>query len=281
MTGSDSSQASDKPVLTGQAALDAAQVWLATLEGKQVSVYNLDSTHVSTVFSAAYPRLEAMWASLERLPDFNLAAIRALPTLVPALVYSHALVQAHSPEAAEFDELAIEARARRETLLLAVEMLVDRKLVAKSTVDKIRAGQGVYDLIEDLGALLVLAEKHDAEGALVAADVRKRVAELIDLLPREYAQKLGKHPALGPLLEQRRKLGALVVRGYGEARAGVAFLRRDHDDAELITPSIYVLRGASKKDVVEEPADKPAPAPAPAKPANPLLPSDNPFDDKS
>lgn len=277
---------------SGQAALDAVQLMVEKLKDEDVGIYNLDAAYVSTVLSAAIPRLEEMYPLFEKLYDFDLPAVRALKTLVPALMHSNGLVLAHSPETSDFDKLAVEARALRETLLIVAELLVNRQAIARSVVDDIRAGHGTIDLINDLTALRAIVEKHD-DGSLVPKNVLLRTSELIADLPRSYAQRQGKDPSLAPLLNQRKKIGALVIYGYAEAQAGVAYLRRKQKDADTIAPSMYVPRSALKKGAVEaakpEP-ENPEPAPSnpanpanpanPVSPANPLIPSDHPFDDK-
>lgn len=271
---------------SGQAAIDAVQLMINKLKDEDVGMYNLDAGYVSTVLSAALPRIEEHMPLFEKLYDFDIAAVRALKLLLPALLHSNGLVLTHSPETSDFDKLAVEARALRETLLIVAELLVNRKAIAQSVVDEIRAGHGVVDLINDLTALRAIVEKHD-DGSLVPKASLLRTSELIVELPRSYAQRQGKDPKLAPLLEQRKKIGALLIYGYAEAQAGVAYLRRKQKDADTITPSIYVPRSGpgAKKEAAEpaKPEPAPAPAPAPAKPAgpvNPLIPSDNPFDDK-
>ena len=271
---------------SGQAAIDAIQELIDALADDQVGIYNLDAAYASTILSAAIARIEAYYPALEKLPDFDMASIQRLRLLVAALLHSNGLVLSHSPETSNFDALAIEARALRESLLIAATALVDDKLVSEQTVEDIRAGHGVYDLINDLTALRAMMEQH-RDASTVRAERMQRTIELIEELPRRYAQHLGKDPALAPLLTQRKKIAALIIHAYGEAQAGLSFVRRRHGDANEIAPSIYVPRGLGKKggDKGEntDPTAKPAPAPAPvpAKPANPLLPSDNPFDNKS
>lgn len=271
---------------SGQAAIDAIQGLIDVLADDQIGIYNLDAAYASTVLSAAIARIEAYYPALEKLPDFDLASVQRLRLLVAALLHSNGLVLAHSPETSNFDALAIEARALRESLLIAATALVDDKLVTAKTVEDIRAGQGVYDLINDLTALRAMMEQH-REASTVRAERMQRTIELIEELPRRYAQHLGKAPELAPLLAQRKKIASLVIAAYSEAQAGITFVRRREGDANEIAPSIYVPRGAAKKSEEKlepvAPVAKPAPAPAPvpAKPANPLLPSDNPFDNKS
>ncbi len=276
-------------IVSGQAAIDAIQPEIDAMADDSVGMYNLDAAYVATQLANALPRIEALHALLQKLFEFDIAAVRKLPLYVQALLHADGLVVAHSPETSEFDAHAITARSLRESFLCVAEVFVNRGELAQSVVDEIRAGQGVLDLISDLVALRAALEPR-TDGALVRHSDMATLIQLINDLPAAYAQHLGKDPKLAPLLTQLRKIGALLTFAYAEAQAGVRYVRRRANDADDIAPSIYVPRGQTKKGGEKgekgEKSDKPAPepgptpAPSPARPANPLEPSDHPFDDK-
>jgi hypothetical protein len=266
---------------TGQAAIDAMKAAIDALDVDKIGIFNLDTGFAVTAALRAHAAIEAHLPELMKLYDFDRRHVDNLKTYAHALIHANAQVIAHSPETSNFDELAVQARALREELLNVCDVLVGRGLVKKSTIDKIREGQGNLDLIADVAALLVIAKEHE-DGSLVRHEDVALGARLVAELPNAYAQHTGKDPKLEPLLQLRRAIGAVFTFAYSEIVHGLRYVRRAHDDADIIAPSIYVPRGTAKKSPdgdAPEPAPAPGPKPAPApSPANPLVPSDRPFD---
>lgn len=264
---------------TGQAAIDAMKAEIGAVDPNSIGIFNLETVHATTTAIGAYDNIVVHRPLLERLWDFDVKHVDNLKLYAHALLHANALVLAHSPETSNFDELAVQARALREVLLAVADVLVKRGTLAKSTVDKIRDGQGNLDLIADVSALLVIAKEHE-DGALVRHEDVALGTKLVAEMPAAYAPHTGKDPKLQPMLQQRRVIGAVLVNAYSEIVQALRWVRRKQGDADTIAPSIYVTRGAAKKESAE-PVVKPTPAPAPAPaptPANPLVPSDNPFD---
>lgn len=269
-------------VPTGQAALDAVRDDIALVPDDRVGIYNLDATHAATVVLGAWPQIHEHRALLEKLYDYDPNHLKLLPVLCHALIHCNALVIAHSPEASNFDKLATETRALREDFLRIGDLMVGRGANIKASLATIREGSGNLDLMADLSALLLLVKPQSGKLA-EPADIA-RAEQLEAELPHSYARFKGRDPMLAPLLKQRAKVGARVITRYSEIQAGLQYTRRHEDDAAVIAPSLYVPKGPRRGSAIEEtpePEPAPAPAPAPAKPANPLLPSDNPFDNKS
>ncbi len=265
---------------TEQAAIDAMKAEIGAVDPNTVGIYNLEAAYAATAILRALPAIKAQLPLLARLPDFEHKHVDQLETYAHALIHANALVIAHSPETSKFDELAVEARALREEFLGVCDVLVRRRLLAESAVDKIREGQGNLDLINDVSSLLAIVKEH-RDGALVRHEDVALAEKLVAQLPGAYAQHTGKDPKLEPLLQLRRVIGAVVTFAYSEIVAGLRYMRRHHGDADTIAPSIYVPRGPGKKDAAEaaKPDRGPSPSPAPVPmPANPLVPSDNPFD---
>jgi hypothetical protein len=264
---------------TGQAAIDAMKAELGALDVDKIGIFNLDTTFAATTAIRAHAAIETHLPVLTRLFDFDRRHVDNLKTYAHALIHANAQVIAHSPETSNFDELAVQARALREEFLKVSDVLVGRGHVKMSTVDKIREGQGNLDLIADLAALLVIAKAHE-DGSLVRHEDVALATRLVAELPPAYAQHTGKDPKLEPLLQLRRAIGAVLTFAYSEIVDALRYVRRRKDDADTIAPSIYVPRGTAKKSTdVDAPAPAPAPAPTPAPgPANPLVPSDRPFD---
>ena len=265
--------------LTGQAAIDAMKAELDALDVDKIGIFNLDTTFAVTTAIRAHAAIEAHLPALTRLYDFDRRHVDNLKTYAHALIHANAQVIAHSPETSNFDALAVQARSLREEFLIVSDLLVSRGLVKKSTIDKIREGQGNLDLISDVSALLVIAKAHE-DGNLVRHEDVALATRLVAELPPAYAQHTGKDPKLEPLLQLRRAIGAVFSFAYSEIVHALRYVRRAHDDADTIAPSIYVPRGAAKKSAdADAPAPAPAPGPTPApSPANPLVPSDRPFD---
>ncbi|MBL8679406.1 MAG: hypothetical protein JNK05_09590 [Myxococcales bacterium] len=261
---------------TGQAAIDAMKAEIGAIDPNKVGIYNIEALYAATTILRALPAIKAQLPLLERLFDFDRKNVDQLETYAHGLIHANAQVIAHSPETSNFDELAVQARALREEFLRVADLLVGRRQLAQSAVDKIREGQGNLDLISDVSALLVIVKEHQ-DGALVRHEDVALAEKLVAELPTAYAQHSGKDPKLEPLLQLRRVVGAVVIFAYSEIVAALRYVRRRQEDADTIAPSIYVPRGPGKKDAAEAANPAPAPSPAPT-PANPLVPSDNPFD---
>lgn len=269
---------------TGQAAIDAMKAELDAIDAGKLGVFNLDATFAATTAIRAHAGIAEQLPLLMKLFDFDRRHVERLPVYAHALIHANALVQSHSPDTSNFDELAVQARALREEFLRVADVLVGRGLVPRSTVERIRDGQGNLDLISDVAALLVIARGH-IDGALVRQQDVDLATKLVAELPSAYAQHTGKDPGLEPMMSLRRSIAAVLINAYSEIQAALRYVRRKQDDADSIAPSIYVPRSGPKKEAADnaekaEKPSKPEPTPAPEKPANPLVPSDNPFDDK-
>jgi hypothetical protein len=272
-----------------QAALESLQPELERIDPQSLGHYNMDANFAAAVVQAAV-QSTLPWSDLiVSLPTIDRAAIERLPTLALALQQANFRVEALQPGTSTFDKDLEEARPVREELLEGAALLARRGKLSLENVQRIRAGVGHRDLINDLGALVTMVAPFQSEGGVVDSNTIRRAEVLVVRLTNALTQRNLGNPELAPMLLQRSKVAALLQRAYNELRAAVAFVRRNDGDADKLTPTLYVVGTRSKKD--DDPdadsAPKPAPAPTPdakpVSPARPLVPeepSDRPYDEK-
>jgi hypothetical protein len=262
-----------------QAALEQVQPELASIDASGM-FYNVDAAHVVSVVQLATNNIEPFARDLGSMPTLDVKPIERLPLYSLALWQASILVESCAPNASKFDDAMAIARPLREELIEAAQVLARRKKLSQEQVDKIRAGLGHRDLIDDLASLVELLEPFAAVGGVVEPESIATASKLADDLPLLLAQRNGEHPDLPKLIAQRNKLAVLVVGTYDDLRAAMGFLRRKHGDRDKLVPSLYVAgaRPNKRDDKQPEPA-KPVTPVAPVTPAKPGEPSDRPFED--
>ncbi|MBL8678568.1 MAG: hypothetical protein JNK05_05360 [Myxococcales bacterium] len=271
-------------------ALAEVQPELASMETPSGFAYNIDPAHVIAVVQLAMANVESHMGEIGSLPTLDIKPIERLPLLALALWQADVLVENCAPDTSKFDADMEIARPLREELIECAQVLVRRKKLSQEQVDNIRSGLGHRDFFDDLAALVQLLKPFATVGGVVEPATLEQASSLADRLPLALAQRNGAHPALPALVAQRNKLGAMVVSGYDELRAALAFLRRKHGDADKLAPTLYVVGARSNKrddDSAKNPANPSSPT-GPVTPVTPVPhsgtaaptdPSDRPFED--
>lgn len=274
---------SPSPVDTNEllAAFTAVQPEAAALDLASQPRYTLDAVYAVSIFHRAQAATAFLAPEFAQLCPFNHRPLEQLPTYARALLHANGLVASHAALPSVFDAQVTEARAVRNVLLTSADLLVKRGRLSAAAVARIREGQGLRDLVEDLTALRLLLASF-AGGVVESAELEQAASLSASLT--EGLQVHNHDPALGPLLEQRRRVAGLFLGAYAQLQRAVNFLRFDQGDSRKLVPSVYVpgVRPTNSDSADEAPTTPETPAAPVTTPRSPLPeePSDRPFSTK-
>lgn len=251
----------------------------SALRAEDALPYTLDALHAVSRAMWIAPRLMPFRADLLALSGFDVTHLDNLETHARALRFVHAEILRRVERTNELPGLRAEAYKVRALMMAYAELLSLKGTVAPAFVAKLREGSGNRDLIEDLTVLV--QELQALPAPMLSADTpvtRAEVTRAADLA-NELNVRIGNTPegnlSQAELLDERRKLGSLLVKAHAQLRRGMAYLRFEQGDAAELVPSLYVGSGKRK-----------APAPDPDEGlatlheelhSAPLDPEDDPF----
>lgn len=221
--------------------------------------YGLDALHAVSRAMWIAPRLMPFRADLAALPGFDVAHLDELETLARALRFVHVEIVRRVERANDLPDLKAEAYRHRALMMAYAELLSLKGTVAPAFVAKLREGSGNRDLIEDLTVLV--QELQALPAPLLSADTpvtRAEVTRAADLA-NELNLRVGNSPepnlSQAELLDERRKLGSMLVKAHAQLRRGMAYLRFEQGDAAELVPSLYVASGKRRAAPAPEPDD--------------------------
>ena len=196
------------------------------------------------------PAVLAEQARLSKLPETDVEAIAALPSLVLATIYADTQIDRSAPPS-ELQDLMARGRVLRKLLLTTAEGLAEAGVLSKSVVAGIRAGKGKLDSARDCIALSAVFTKDAATirgkhpiSAKQVQEAGEVGAKLVALLKTKRARTA---PAAKlPAAEMRDRLWTLVVQRYDALwRAGAYLFGRDGVEAKV--PLLQANRGGRAK----------------------------------
>jgi hypothetical protein len=217
---------------------------------------------------------------VKELPTLNVASFDKLEDYVLALVVvNSAYVMATQPPD-DLAELTAEATRLRERLTADVKTLSLRGRFDARKVAALKGGQGYRNIGMDLQSISQELEAiwpavqgkcaTTTEELAAATQMATRLLRVVGVRDQSPA-------VLSDLVEERMRAFTQVIEVYEEARAAVAFLRREHGDADSIAPNLYTGKGlrkkASERDDDDDDAGGTGTAPATVTPATPSTPS--------
>ncbi|MFO7179952.1 MAG: hypothetical protein DIU78_014735 [Pseudomonadota bacterium] len=202
-------------------------------------------TVVATILGAL-PKVRVYRAQIvDELPKYDLGPFDRLEEYALALAYAHGAYVAASQPPRSLEEVGAEASRVREIMLADAEALAVRGLIDRSRLAEIRLGSGYRDTAFDLVALVNLYRSRWSHiesrtgvmlGELEMAEI---VADRLIIAVGERDQIPVKRSAA---IDDRMRAFTLCVNAYNQVRRAIGYLRFDHNDADLIAPSLYAGR---------------------------------------
>lgn len=200
------------------------------------------------------PRVAPYRPLVLALPVFDIRPFDALEDRARALRFAHTELLRRSRPLRNLRALAQEGWRMRRQMMSYAEALSHKGRFAPELIARLRAGAGYLALVADLSVLVgelrdLPAELIGPMAAVTRADLL-RASEIADEISRQVGHTevdLGRKS----LVEERRKLEALLLVSHGQVRRAITFLRWDEGDAARIVPSLHVPPGSRKKKAGE------------------------------
>ncbi len=228
-----------------RSAFDEALPAMQAIADDDVLVVNLDVPKLYTRVRGVLPKLFELRADLERLPDFDAQRIGQLDVFSRALAHAHALCLASHEPASELPALLATAGQWRQLLRMDARALIQRGLLPRGCLDKLRGRKGYKNVAFDLAALAALLQQHwpaiRGKTAVTLAELEQASTMAEQLLT---AVGLREHGSANQSqnTELRRRAFTLVVTVYDQLRRNVTYLRWNEGDADAWLPSLYGRR---------------------------------------
>lgn len=268
------------------AALDAIRAELDALELDKTPVYTMSASFAAPTAIDAFDRCASLMPTIERMPDLDVPRLKRIVTYANALLYCNARVNAYQETEDELGDVVEAAREMRGLLLDATAVPLRKKRLLASVVDELRKKTAPSDLVDVLGSLYELLSPFG--GSYIDQSDLDEANRLVDELAGKSKAKNRQDVSYSSLVDQRRKVGALLAAAYKDLRAAVSFIRREQEDQDDFAPAIRGGGRPAKRAKAEEP-EKPEEPKEPSKPADPEKPrsltrglvdepSDDPFD---
>ncbi len=185
------------------------------------------------------------------LPGYDIAHLDGLEDLARALRFVDTELARRVRVKRELPALAAEGYALRGLLVEYLDLLSRRGRAHPRLVARLRGGSGYLDLVEDLNVLV--AELRDqpeevvGDATVVTRAEVGRASELAHAILLRLGNPVEVDLPRARLLEERRKIGGLLLRAYRQVRRAMDFLRFDQGDAAELVPSLYVTRERSSR----------------------------------
>jgi hypothetical protein len=204
---------------------------------------NVDAQVAISIVLSALPQLRALRPQfVAELPSVDIRRFDRLEDYALALRFSHQAVQSEVPNLESGTALRAEAINLRNILLADTRALAQRAVIDPRKLEALAGGIGYTNLAHDLDLLRrILRSKWSViarKSAVTAEDLRAASSVARGLLRIVKTRTLGTPKSAGAV-NHRRRAFTLLSNAYAEARAGVAYLRRRHRDANDIAPSLH------------------------------------------
>jgi len=229
---------------------------------------NLDVEAAVTTILGTLPKVGELRDQMSKLLSFDMKLVDGLEDYAQAAgeANSRYLIAVAPPE--DLVKLNEQALALREMLRSDALALVNRKLISKDRIASFTGRVGyrnvAFELMDWANVFRDCWKAVQGKTAVTADEVQNAKA-LAEKIIRAVGQKEQAPAAAAEAAEVRQRAFTLMVKAYDQTRRGVAFLRWEEGDIELITPSLYAGRGGRGKR--PEPPPSPGPAPTPNPPA--------------
>jgi hypothetical protein len=224
----------------------------------------VDIMSAVAVVLGVLPRLQALRPQIEKeLATFDLARFDRLELYAKALHHANALYRIANTPKVSIAQRAEELTEIRDRLLTDAQSLANYKLIDPENLKQCKTAVGYKPLAADIAILLTVFKEHwpsirnrTPVSIEVLNDANDRAEELLEAV----ALKDQTMVTVSEASERRRRAFVIFERAYRDAQRAVTYLRAEHEDAELVAPSIFVKRPKRRADSEQE-ADAGAPQP--------------------
>lgn len=228
-------------------AYERVKADLAGVPAEQLEKVNLDVQTATRTILGALPEIRALRARIvQELPKFDIGAFDKLEDYVQTLKYAQSGYQIATEPNDEMVELTEAGNAMRQRLLADANALAVYKLFDGSQLERLKGGNGLDNLAEDLELLsrAMLASWPKIQGKALTPLEEVQTASRVGLRLTRLAGLRDQGPArLAAAVELRQRAFYLVSRTYEEVRDAIRFLRRREGDLEDIAPTLYTGKG--------------------------------------
>lgn len=168
-----------------------------------------------------------------RLPDTDIEAIELVPIFAAAFLWADRVLSVLVPRKSDLSQRMMRARQLRQFLLLHAEAAAVIGLVPEESVERIRAGRGAIDEVEDLGALVALYGRYDAVlggGKTLVTPEHLAEAERLAMSLQAELRPVSAKPKAKSIDEEiahatdmRNRMWTLLHKAYSELQRVAAF----------------------------------------------------------
>lgn len=262
MTATLTNTAPAAPIPTESARLDrqaferTAAIRSAT-KADDAATIGLDAAFAAGKALWIAPRVATYRPRMLLLPEFDIVHLDQFGDLARALRFAQTELLRRIQRSRQIPGLAAEGWRLRNLLMSYAEALSHKGLIAPELIVRLREGSGYRDLVNDLNVLveefLGLPEKYTSPDSAVTRADLDRAAEIAHEIHVHVGNDADTDLSHATLLEERRKLGGLLLVAHGQIRRAITFLRWSEGDVNTLVPSLYVPPGARKTpDVASE-----------------------------
>lgn len=229
-------------VLARAVALSDSEVRRLTVESRLAYVNALDG------HALIAPHLDKARA----LPDTDAEAIALVPTFAAGLLYAERLLSIIIPRKGDHAQRMMRGRQLRQFLLLQAEAAAVMGLIPEQAVERIRAGRGPVDTVEDMVALVALYRRHESvfggktlatpelldEAERLAAELQ---AELRPIAAKPKAKTIDEE--IAEASNMRNRMWTLLHQGYSELQRVATYYGKEVGKV----PSLQSRKALKKK----------------------------------
>lgn len=198
----------------------------------------------------AHAIITAHLEKARKLPDADIRAIELLPVFAAALLFAERLLSIVVPKKNDHAKRMMRVRQLRQVFLLQAQAAAVLGLVPEEAVERIRAGRGAIDYVEDVVALVALYRQNEAklagrtlatpdlleEGERLAAGLQ---AELRPVAARPKAKSIDEE--LAEAVDMRNRMWTLLHGAHAELQRVATYLGISG------VPSLQSRKGLKKK----------------------------------
>lgn len=233
-----------------EAAFAALLPEIIAVKDEQLVPLNVDVVTASTLVLGALPKLRALRQEIVQLPGFDIARFDKLEQYAFALNQANGLYRSAVAAKGTVQEIGNEIALVRDRLHANAVSLADYGLLDAERLKEIKKANGYRAIATDIVTLITVFREHWAtvEGKTpvtlsALSDAGHRAAELLAAVGERDLAPV----TTGEAARLRQQAFTLFAKAYEDARAAVAYLRRDHDDAAELTPTFWATRSPRRR----------------------------------
>jgi hypothetical protein len=206
--------------------------------------------------------------------DLKLALVDALEDYTLALSYAETEYLVKTRPRVITPEMQLQGKTLRQMMLVDVKAMIVHGRLNPDKLRGLKRCIGFINLAADLKLLAHVLKGCGAvreDGVLTSPAQIQHAEALADEIYRAGGRNRVRDEEALAVIEQRDRVFTLFVRSYGEARAGVLFLRRGDKEIERKFPALWIGRrrrpqkpGASEAAGAEHAATRANAAPSPS-----------------